>query len=205
MDKISVIIPVYKAEKYLNRCLESIVNQTYKNLEIIVMDDDSPDNCPQMCDSWALSDERIKVFHIENKGAANARNKALEIASGKYIAFADSDDYTEPEFIERLYKISLKNNSDISVCGYFDNEGTNKEKYEDFNVDKKEAMKKIALGDYVFGVLWNKLYRADVIKNIKMPDFVCCEDLVFNYYAFKKSDSISQTNEKLYHYMHDSY
>lgn len=93
MKKVTVIIPVYKAEKYIERCIESITAQTYENLEIILIDDDSPDNCPKICDDWAKRDSRVKVLHIENKGAANARNQGLKIATGDYIGFVDSDEY----------------------------------------------------------------------------------------------------------------
>ena len=94
---ISVIVPVYKVEKYLDRCVQSIVDQTYKNLEIILVDDGSPDNCPAMCDAWAEKDHRIKVIHQQNAGGGAARNAALDIAQGDLIAFADSDDYLAPD------------------------------------------------------------------------------------------------------------
>lgn len=200
MDKISVIIPVYKTEKYLNKCVESITGQTYKNLEIILVDDDSPDSCPQMCDEWAEKDGRIKVLHIENKGVANARNKALEIASGSYVAFADSDDFAEKDMIETLYRLAEKENCDIAVCGFYGGE------YEAARAlpaisRAEDALRLIAQGDFAFGVLWNKLYKAEVIKGVKMPPLVCCEDLVFNYFAFKNARSVCTTNEKKYHYI----
>ena len=100
MDKISVIVPVYKTEQYLNRCVQSITDQTYKNLEIILVDDGSPDNCPEMCDQWAKKDERIKVIHKRNGGLSSARNAGLDSATGDYIMFADSDDWMEPDMAE---------------------------------------------------------------------------------------------------------
>ena len=115
--KISVIVPVYKVEKYLDRCVESIVNQTYKNLEIILVDDGSPDNCPVMCDEWAEKDERIRVIHKENGGLADARNAGMNIATGDYIGFVDSDDWIEPNMYEVLLKNALKYDADISRCG----------------------------------------------------------------------------------------
>ena len=105
--KISVIVPVYKVEKYLDKCVESIVNQTYKNLEIILVDDGSPDNCPAMCDEWAEKDERIRVIHKENGGLADARNAGMDIATGDYIGFVDSDDWIEPNMYEVLLKNAL--------------------------------------------------------------------------------------------------
>lgn len=118
--KISVIVPVYKVENFLDRCVESIVGQTYENLEIILVDDGSPDNCPAMCDKWAEKDGRIKVIHKENGGVSSARNAALDIVSGDYICFVDSDDWIDPGMYEFLYKNSQKYDADISCCGIFD-------------------------------------------------------------------------------------
>ena len=94
-ELISIIVPVYKVEKYIDRCVESIINQTYKNIEIILVDDGSPDNCPKICDEWAKKDKRIRVIHKENRGVSSARNVGIDVAKGKYIGFVDSDDYIE--------------------------------------------------------------------------------------------------------------
>ena len=196
---ISIIIPVYKVEKYLDRCLESVVNQTYKNLEIILIDDSSPDNCPKMCDEWAEKDSRIKVLHIENKGVANARNIGLSIATGDYIGFVDSDDYIELNMYEVLLSNLVDTNSDISVCGYQINEETDVDSNY-HSVSQFDALKMICVGDYKYGVLWNKLYKRSVVDGIIMPNFVCSEDLVYNYYAFKNAASIVECDSKLYHY-----
>lgn len=131
--KISVIVPVYKVENFLDRCVESIVGQTYENLEIILVDDGSPDNCPSMCDKWAEKDRRIKVIHKENGGVSSARNAALDIVSGDYIGFVDSDDWIDPGMYEFLYENSQKYDADISYCGTFYN-------YEDGT--------QVAIGDY---------------------------------------------------------
>lgn len=111
--KISVIVPVYKVENFLDRCVESIVGQTYENLEIILVDDGSPDNCPSMCDKWAEKDRRIKVIHKENGGVSSARNAALDIVSGDYIGFVDSDDWIDPGMYEFLYENSQKYDADL--------------------------------------------------------------------------------------------
>ena len=100
---VSVIVPVYKVEQYLNRCVSSIIKQSHTNLEIILVDDGSPDRCPQLCDEWALQDSRIKVVHKENGGLSDARNVGLKKASGNYICFVDSDDYVSTKFVETLY------------------------------------------------------------------------------------------------------
>lgn len=115
---ISVVVPVYKAEKYIDECIESIVNQTYRNLEIILVDDGSPDRCPKICDEWAFRDERIKVIHQTNKGAAAARNAGIKVASGQYIGFVDSDDYIDKTMYEVLYEGIGKSDAQISCC-YF--------------------------------------------------------------------------------------
>ena len=112
---ITIIIPVYKVEDYLDKCVESVVNQTYKNLEIILVDDGSPDNCPKMCDDWAKKDKRIKVIHKENGGLSDARNKGIDIAKGEFITFIDSDDYVENNYVEFLYNLVRENHAEISM------------------------------------------------------------------------------------------
>ena len=125
MDTISVIVPVYKVEPYLKQCVDSIINQTYKNLEIILVDDGSTDNCGKICDEYASKDNRIKVLHIENGGPAVARNAGLDIATGKYIGYVDSDDYIEPDMYETLYNAMIKTNAGLVVCNWYRQDGTN--------------------------------------------------------------------------------
>ncbi|MGN1420916.1 MAG: glycosyltransferase family 2 protein [Eubacterium sp.] len=197
---ISVIVPVYNTEKYLDRCVESIVNQTYNNLEIILVDDGSPDNSPAMCNAWAEKDSRIKVIHKENGGAASSRNAGLDIATGDYIGFVDGDDYAELNMYEILSDILEKNKADIAVCGYH----INNEENVDSNihtVSQLDSLKKICVGDYKYGVLWNKLFKRELVIDVRMPNFKCCEDLVFNYYSFKNAENIAECDSKLYHYM----
>lgn len=197
MKKISVIVPVYKTEKYLDKCVESIVNQTYENLEIILVDDGSPDNCPKMCDEWAEKDKRVKVLHTENKGVANARNTALHQASGEYIMFADSDDFLEPDMVDFLLKKILFEKADIVVCGYYGDE------YDETvldNITREQALRQICQGSFVYGVLWNKIYRSEILKDIVMPNLVCSQDLPYNYLAFKKAKKIVSYKDKKYHY-----
>ena len=124
-EKVSIIVPVYNVEKYLDKCIESIVNQTYRNIEIILVDDGSPDKCPEICNEWAKKDDRIKVIHKENGGLSSARNAALEIAQGDYITFVDSDDWIENDMIQSMLTCAAKNDADIVCCGfYFDNVDT---------------------------------------------------------------------------------
>ena len=117
-EKISIIVPVYKVEKYLDKCVRSIVEQTYKNLEIILVDDGSPDNCPAMCDEWARKDSRIAVIHKENGGVSSARNAGLAACTGDYVGFVDYDDWIEPDMYEYLLDISMKSNADVSRCAF---------------------------------------------------------------------------------------
>lgn len=196
---VSVIVPVYKTEKYLDRCIQSIVNQTYKELEILLVDDGSPDHSPEICDEWAEKDDRIKVIHIKNSGVANARNAALKIAQGDYIAFVDSDDYIEPDIYERLLAILTNGHADIAVCDYqINDEQRGNEVIKIFGA--KDALKFIATGDYKYGVLWNKLYTKKVLQGVLMPELKCSQDLPFNYFAFKHARIIVESSLKLYHY-----
>ena len=133
MDKLlSIIVPVYKAEKHLDRCVESILSQTYGNIELVLVDDGSPDACPAMCDSWAKRDWRVRVIHKKNNGASSARNAGLDMASGEYIGFVDADDFVEPDMYETLMKNALENNADRSGCGYF-----NSSRPDEISVDGK--------------------------------------------------------------------
>ena len=117
-ELISVILPIYNVEKYLEKCLKSVINQTYKNLEIILVDDGSKDNSPQICDEYAVKDKRIVVIHKSNGGLSDARNAGIEIAKGKYIALIDSDDYVEKDYVQFLYQLIKENNAEMSICSH---------------------------------------------------------------------------------------
>ena len=119
MPKISIIVPIYNVEKYLDRCMQSLLNQTLTDIEIIMVDDGSPDRCPQMCDEYAKKDSRIKVIHKSNAGLGYARNSGLEIATGEYVAFVDSDDYVDTQMYESLYVSAKKENTDAAFCGFY--------------------------------------------------------------------------------------
>ena len=140
MKKISIIVPVYKTEQYLDRCVESIVNQTYNNLEIILVDDGSADNCPAMCDKWAEKDNRIKVIHKENGGVSSARNAGIDAASGEYIGFVDGDDWIDTDMYDFLMS-HFDDDTDIVRCSYrkvYENSDT-EEIVNDGNVKKMKA------------------------------------------------------------------
>lgn len=120
MEKVTIVVPVYNTEKYLDECIKSIVNQTYENIEVILIDDGSKDNSPKICDKWAQKDSRIQVIHKMNEGAGIARNTGISNASGEYICFFDSDDYIEPYTIEKSLNALLENNADIVLFGFCD-------------------------------------------------------------------------------------
>ena len=173
---ISVIVPVYKVEKYLHRCIDSLINQTYKNLEIILVDDGSPDNCGKICVEYAKKDSRIKVIQKENGGQASARNMALDIAKGEYIGFVDSDDYIKNDMYEYLYNGISRYNADISVCGItYVSETQKKFIYGDMFfsestqvLDTVQTLKAHCQIKLAFGPC-NKLYSRKIWENMRFP------------------------------------
>ena len=168
---ISVIVPIYNVEKYLERCVDSIVNQTYRNLEIILVDDGSPDNCPKMCDDFAKKDSRIRVVHKKNGGLSDARNSGMKIASGECIVFVDSDDYVDCNMIAKMYDVMLKDDSDVVSCGvkWVDENGeVISEPTVDKNeiLDTNEAMIEIIIDGKLKQHVWNKMYKTELIQDI---------------------------------------
>ena len=181
MPKVSVIIPVYNVEKYLERCVESIRNQTLIDIEIILVDDGSPDNCPQICDEFAKKDSRIKVLHKKNGGLSSARNVGLYVATGEYIGYIDSDDYAELDMFEKLYTCARKNEVDFVMADYWrvQSDGVRKKKSldirsglytkEDINQEIYPIL--IMREEVDYGPLlsvWHCLYKADFIKKNKL-------------------------------------
>ena len=206
---ISIIVPVYKVEQYLDRCVESVVNQTYKNLEIILVDDGSPDNCPKMCDEWAEKDSRIKVIHKENDGLANARNSGIEICSGDYVMFVDSDDWIEPDMVEFLCLLIVKNNSDCTRCGvFFDNDNLKNDTITKSISEHKTIIysNQKAICDLLVeghsGICCNKIYKKSAIGDLRFEkNDGCAEDFMFNYHFFQNMNSIVINDTPKYHYI----
>lgn len=155
--KFSVVLPIYNVERYLNRCIDTVINQTYKNLEIILVDDGSPDNCPQICDDLAKIDSRIKVIHKENAGLGEARNSGLDVATGDFIAFFDSDDYIDKKLFEELYKVIINENPDLIEFGHY-------------NVDRKGNVTKTFIPSTEF----QKYEGKDVLLKF-LPDLICTD------------------------------
>ena len=207
-ELISIIIPVFKVEKYLDRCLESVTAQSYTNLEIILVDDGSPDKCPEMCDLWAKKDSRIKVIHKENDGLANARNSGIEACTGDYVMFIDSDDYIESDMVEFLYKLAKDNNADVSRCGFYvNNENDNSEEANTNDVQLylysfNERIRDLLLGGHISGVAWNKLYARDVIKShLYEKSDGCSEDIMHNFRVYLDVEKTAFCNLPKYHYV----
>ena len=203
---ISVVVPAYKVEEYIEKCLDSILNQTYKNLEIILVDDGSPDNCPKICDEYAKKDDRIKVIHKQNGGLSDARNRGIKEATGEYIAFVDSDDYLESEMYEYLYNLLIKYNADISICGYrtFDeNSSMNVATKEETCFNTIEALKALSEDIEVKNFAWNKLYKRSLFvdNNIEFPKGKIMEDIATTYKLFEKSKIIVAGEKCYYNYL----
>lgn len=206
MDLISVIVPIYKVEPYLDRCVKSIINQTYDNLEIILVDDGSPDGCPAMCDAWAELDSRVKVIHKENGGLSDARNAGLAIATGKLISFIDSDDWIEPDFIEYLYRAMENTGAEIAGCAttFVAEDGSairiRKEAHPS-SLDRIEALRRLVLEDGVYQTVWNKLYRRDVIQRIPFAVGKYNEDEFWTYQVFDRIYKLATVDIPLYNYL----
>ena len=207
MDKLlSIIVPVYKVEKYLPRCLDSILAQTYKNIEVILIDDGSPDNSGAICDEYASRDSRIRAFHIENNGVSSARNFGLKKASGEYIGFVDSDDYIAPEMYEVLVNNLEEYNADISICG-FSQEDTNGDFHRYWKEDilksfnASEQIEYLLDNKYYRCSIWDRIFKKEVLNNVSFhKDIKIYEDMLFDYEAIKNSEKAVYTSLPYYYY-----
>lgn len=201
---ISIIIPVYNVEKYLSKCLDSIISQTYKQLEIIIIDDGSTDNSGIICDEYALMDNRIIVIHQPNGGLSAARNSGLNIAKGEFVMFVDSDDFVESAFCEKPLNIALRENVDIVTFGYFQISKKSTKVNRTNNpriVQASEAIKlSITLDDVIHGYVWNKFYRRNLFDEIRFPVGRTFEDQGVNYLLYHFARIIYMSDEVLYHY-----
>lgn len=206
---ISVIVPVYNVEKYLDVCIQSIVKQTYKNLEIILIDDGSSDQSSKICDDWSKKDGRIKAFHQENQGAAMAKNQGLDIASGDLITFVDSDDCIKNNAYERLYQLMKAKRCDIVECNYQCFEKDIVIKDESIK-EKIETCTNLEALDYLIDnskmkqVVWNKLYKKETIKDIRFPKGRYIDDEFWTYKVVNQANKVCITDEKLYFYRQHS-
>ena len=202
---ISIIIPVYKVEKYLEKCIQSVINQTYENLQIILVDDGSPDNCGKICDEYAKKDHRIEVIHKSNGGLSDARNKGLEIAKGEYIGFVDSDDYIEADMYEVLYNLLKQYNADVSICNFYTvSQGKIAIKNADNGINEYnriEILKEILLDRNIQSYAWNKLYKKELFDEIKYPIGKKYEDIGTTFYLLEKCNKVVVTGKSEYYYI----
>ena len=210
-SKISVIVPIYKTEKFLSKCIDSIINQTYKNLEIILVDDGSPDNCPKICDEYAQKDNRVRVIHKENGGLSSARNAGIEIATGDFIAFVDSDDWIDSEMYESLVDLEEKHNADIAECGYrfirpwkVENkilDGPNTGKVMVFN--NRTALERLYFVPQLFSdvsiMTVDKIYKKNILTDIRFTDGMH-EDVEFTPRVLYKASKIVKLDKAFYNY-----
>lgn len=204
--KISIIVPVYKVEPYLDKCVSSIVNQTYTNLEIILVDDGSPDNCPTMCDAWAEKDSRIRVIHKTNGGLSDARNAGMTVATGELMAFVDSDDWIVPDMYEYLYQRLTEDNSDIAACGVqmvWENKTPSRMLTRDGNcvLNQEEAMRAIIEESWLKQPVWYKLYKTALVRDILFPKGKCHEDVFWSYQAVGRAQRVSVSDHIGYYYL----
>ena len=188
---ISIIIPIYNVEKYLNKCVQSVIEQTYKNLEIILVDDGSPDNCPKICDEWANKDKRIKVIHKQNGGVSSARNEGLKNITGEYVVFIDPDDYVSKDFLYNLISVANNDLVDMVISGFtiVDDKGNqkliSKEKITEVSMDNIDCFMDLIM-DRFFDTPCNKLYKSKLIKSTFREGLPLGEDRIFNLDYFKE-------------------
>lgn len=208
---ITIIVPFYKVEKYADECIASVVNQTYKDIEIILVDDGSPDKCPQIIDDWAAKDSRIRVVHQENAGLSAARNAGLDIMRGEYVAFVDSDDVLKPDYAEELLKALVENNADIAVSRYaeihedgsFIRESRGIEQYRlDSEGELLYAFESKRVDGMLLKVVWNKLYRASLFKDMRFPTGRLHEDIYVLPQFYRRGLKVIYTDKVLYCYRH---
>lgn len=203
MKTISVIVPVYNVEGYLEKCVDSIINQSYKNLEIILVDDGSTDNSPVICDSYAEKDNRIKVIHKENGGLSDARNAGIKVASGEYLGFIDSDDYIDTRMYEILHSNIEKYQCDLAVCSFYHSyksgnvcKGNNTKNIE--VMDSKQSIKNL---NCIHPMAWNKLYKKSIFNNLLYPVGRYNEDTFIIMDILTSIESCVVVDEPLYYYV----
>ncbi|WP_049945250.1 glycosyltransferase family 2 protein [Butyrivibrio sp. AC2005] len=206
-DLVSIIIPVYNVKKYLKRCVDSVLAQTYQNIEVLLINDGSTDGTDIICDNYANNDKRVRVFHRNNSGVANVRNFGLDVAKGSFILFVDSDDWIEIECVEKLVRSAIETESDIVCFGYYmayeDGKKEVGEQYKAAVLGKEEAL--IRLNDYKLNDYpWGKLYKKNVFIDVKYPAVICCEDMGTTYKTFNNANRVMIIEDILYSYFQRS-
>lgn len=207
--EISIIVPVYKVERYLNKCIDSILGQTFKDFELILVNDGSPDHCGKICDDYAAIDPRVKVIHKENGGLSSARNAGLKIARGKYIAFVDSDDFIHLNMYEILHSNAMKHSADIVICDYLEvNEDEVISSYEINYQFEEEQYTNIEALNALYGnkgvkfvVVWNKLFKRRLFDNLEFEENKIHEDEFIAHQLLYKSSKITYLPLQLHYYI----
>ena len=210
IKKVSIIIPVYNVQDYLERCLNSIISQTYKNVEIILVDDGSTDDSGKICDQYKNKNENIIVIHKKNEGQSIARREGLEISTGEYISFVDADDFLNDSFYEKMIFLLEEFNCDIAICDYLKFSDNNL-KVNLFNKENNSLKKQVLLpcdaikeilqkDNKITNFLWNKVYKRHIFENIIFPNFNIYEDFAIMYRLMDNSKKIVYSSEKLYYY-----
>ena len=198
MPKISIIVPVYNSEKYLERCFNSIMNQSFKDFECIVVDDGSIDTSPSICDKYAELDCRFVIHHIQNGGVSVARNLGLSVAKGDFIGFVDSDDWINENMFAQLYKDAITSKSDVVICGAFD---INYGKHNKILTGREANLVMFNPNEIMRGYSWTRLIKQSIMRNIKFNENVrCFEDLLFFFFLFRQCNKVYWHDIPLYHY-----
>lgn len=206
--KISIIIPVYNVEKYISKCISSVISQTYKNIEIILVDDGSTDKSGLICDSYSQKDNRIKVIHVTNGGVSKARNIGIASSSGEYICFVDGDDFVMDDYVEYMFSIAISHSSDIVICTKMFSNFDNKQVVKDniCKVSGEEAVIRILTYKIPIGV-YSKLFKTELIKNKKidfLENIFIGEGFNFNVTCFQQTNNITISDHKIYFYRRDN-
>ncbi len=205
--KISVIVPVYKVEQYLEKCITSILNQTFKDFELLLIDDGSPDRCGAICDAFAAKDERIRVFHRENQGIARVRSFGVSQVKGEYICFVDSDDYVFENYLERLYSAITTTDAKIAVCGHINfQDGEREPQLSDYPSSGAIEVKRNAIDEYIadlehterYVCVWDKIYERNVWENVDFPADKIYEDMYVWYKLLDNAGSVAFLDDILY-------
>lgn len=199
---ISILIPVYNVERYLAHCLDSIINQTYQNLQIVLVDDGSKDNSLNICQKYAERDKRIEVYHQKNQGVAATRNHLLEKVKGEYVLFVDSDDWIETDMVEKLLKLIIENDADISECqNVINNQPCNKDETGPIIWNQEKAIYEFLRHTNFNGSMCNKLVKSSLLQNKKFHCGISYgEDALFCWYVLQRAKRIVRTSQQYYHY-----
>ncbi|CAM4217327.1 glycosyltransferase family 2 protein [Paenibacillus typhae] len=203
--EISIIVPIYKVEMYLRKCVDSILAQTFRDFELILVNDGSPDNCGEICEHYKELDPRVKVIHKQNGGLSDARNYGIDIAAGKYIGFVDSDDWIKPDMFEALHGLITAHNADIAVCGHVEVEDgvyVDKEFSHEVRVyNNEEAFKKLLEDTEIKNLAWDKLYKAELFAKVRYPVGRYFEDMFATYKLFMQAEKVVSLDSPKYLYL----